>query len=103
MKVAEFLEVTSRFAPNSYYYIHTTDLPLASVWNTTAWITDPSLLSTVSVKVGCRKQVIVVTYDILLEANITENSEPRGKERALAATAVAGRDGRVPVGGRSRF
>jgi len=29
MTVAEFLEVTSRFAPNSYYYIHTTDLPFS--------------------------------------------------------------------------
>jgi len=62
MTVAKFLQVTSRFAPNSYYYAHPTDLSLASVWNTRAWITDLSLLSTVSVKVGCRKQVIVGTY-----------------------------------------
>jgi hypothetical protein len=104
MTVAEFLEVTSLFAPNSYYYSHPTDLPLASVWNTTAWITDPSLLSTVSVKVGCRKQVIVGTYRTyhgLLAANSAEISESRGEETALAATAVAGRDEQVPFGGRS--
>jgi len=80
MAVAEFLEVTSRFAPNSYYYTHPTDLPLASMWNTTAWITDPSLLSTVSVKVGCRKQVIVGTYHGFLAAKSAEISELRGEE-----------------------
>jgi hypothetical protein len=72
MTVAEFLEVISRFAPNSYYDTHPTDLPLASMCNTTTWITDPSLLSTISVKVGCRKQVIFGTYDELLAANGAE-------------------------------
>ena len=34
-------------------------------------------------------------------ADSAEISEPRGEERTLAATVVAGRHGQVPVGGRS--
>jgi len=101
--VAEFLKVTSRFASNSYYYTHPTNLPLASMWNTTAWITDLSFLPTFSVKVACRNQVIFGMYHGLLATNSAEISEPRGEETALAATAVAGRDGQVPFGGISGF
>lgn len=59
------------------------------MWNTREWITDPSLLSTVFVKVSCRKQVIIGTYHSLLAATSAEIRGSRGEETALAATAVA--------------
>jgi hypothetical protein len=48
--------------------------------------------------------MMVATYHGLLATNSAEISEARGEEeKALAATAVAGREGQVPVGGRFGF